>query len=412
MVTVLSSEEELDKMKDERINSSISVLKAPKFWKWQREGTNSRTNLQKGGEWFFVQEDNCKLSNDCDISCKNDERACKLFVMKTDQGIVKVKKLCNNAKLPVRGSIGAAGYDLAAAQTAVIPAHGKGLVKTGLSMSMPTGCYGRIAPISGLALKKFINVGAGVVDVDYRGELGVVLFNFGNEDFKINMGNKIAQLVFEKTKTPEIVQTNGLEETGWGEKGFGSTGLNSEEQKIVNQSSDQRSESDQLSKPKTDQVNSVFQSSDSVQNRKCMKQFKNELVPHTIVRSQASRRRQMIIARQLQKLVKQGQPVFLAIIRPTDGAPRARRKKGGAKKSPVYVAAAHGMSEGQKRKISKETCPKDDWITVAEREQQVLDSVPEDYRKKLETIIHQFRDIFPEKIVQGSTRRSRGTTSD
>ena len=112
--------------------------------------------------------------------------------MKTDQGIVKVRKLCNNAKLPVRGSIGAAGYDLAAAQTAVIPAHGKVLVKTGLSMSMPNGCYGRIAPRSGLALKKFVDVGAGVVDADCRGELGVVLFSFGNEDFKINMGDKIA----------------------------------------------------------------------------------------------------------------------------------------------------------------------------------------------------------------------------
>ena len=136
--------------------------------------------------------------------------------MKTDQGVVKVKKLCNNAKLPVRGSTGAAGYDLAAAQTAVILAHGKVLVKTGLSISMPTGCYGRIAPRSGLALKKFIDVGAGVVDEDYRGELGVILFNFGDEDFKINMGDKIAQLIFEKKKTPAIVETNSLEETRTG----------------------------------------------------------------------------------------------------------------------------------------------------------------------------------------------------
>ena len=99
--------------------------------------------------------------------------------MKLDQDVVKVKKLCNNAKLPVRGSIGVARYDLAATQTTVVPAHGKVLVKIGLSISMPTGCYGRIAPRSGLALKKFIAVGARVVDEDYRGELGVVLFNFG-----------------------------------------------------------------------------------------------------------------------------------------------------------------------------------------------------------------------------------------
>ena len=83
---------------------------------------------------------------------------------------------------------------------------------------MPTGCYGRIAPRSGLALKKFIDVGAGVVDEDYRGELGVVLFNFGEGDFKINMGDKIAQLIFEKIKTPAIIETDDLEETGQGRK--------------------------------------------------------------------------------------------------------------------------------------------------------------------------------------------------
>ena len=134
--------------------------------------------------------------------------------MKTDMGIVKVKRLCNNAILPVRGSTGAAGYDLVAAQSAVVPERGKLLVKTGLSSSMPTGCYGRIAPRSGLALKKFIDVGAGVIDEDYRGEIGVVLFNFGNDDFEVNMGDKVAQLIFEKIKTPKVVETDSLEETG------------------------------------------------------------------------------------------------------------------------------------------------------------------------------------------------------
>ena len=146
--------------------------------------------MQKGGDWAFVYANGCKLSNDCKISCRKEERSCKLYVMKTDQGVVKVKRLCNNARLPVRGTTGAARYDLAAAQNAVVPAHGKVLVKTGLSISMTTGCYGRIAPRSGLALKKFIDVGAGVVDEDYKGELGVVLFNFGDEDFKINITSK------------------------------------------------------------------------------------------------------------------------------------------------------------------------------------------------------------------------------
>ena len=99
--------------------------------------------------------------------------------MKTNEGAVRIKRTCKNAKLPIRGTAGAAGYDLAAAQAAVVPVDGKVLVKTSLSMVLPPGCYGRIASRSGLAFKQFIDVGAGVKDADYRGELGVILFNFG-----------------------------------------------------------------------------------------------------------------------------------------------------------------------------------------------------------------------------------------
>ena len=103
-----------------------------------------------------------------------------------------------NAKLPMRGTEEAAGYDLATAQAAVLPAHGKCLVKTSLAMALPPGCYGRIAPRSGLALKRFIDVGAGVIDADYHGEVGVILFNFDNEAFVVNMGYRIAQLILKK----------------------------------------------------------------------------------------------------------------------------------------------------------------------------------------------------------------------
>ena len=252
---------------------------------------------------------------------------------------------------------------------------------------MPTGCYGRIALRSGLALKKFIDVGAGVVDEDYKGELGVILFNFGEEDFKINMGDKIAQLIFEKMKTPEVVEVDSLEETGRGEKGFGSTGIKSEEQKVIGQS--------------PDHISSADQSADSAQYRKYVKQFKNEPIPYTNVRSQASKTRQTITARQIQKLAKQGQPVYLAIVRPKNDVPYTRKKRGGNKKFPVYAATAHGMTEGQKRKISKETGPKKEFISVAEREQQVLNSVPENHREKLETMIRQYRNVFPEKLSRG-----------
>ena len=86
----------------------------------------------------------------------------------------------NNAALPKRSTEGAAGYDLCASQDCIIPAGGKGLVHTGLAISFPAGLYARIAPRSGLALTKFIDVGVGVVDHDYRGEVGVILFNHGD----------------------------------------------------------------------------------------------------------------------------------------------------------------------------------------------------------------------------------------
>ena len=116
--------------------------------------------------------------------------------------MLKLQKLNNNAALPKRSTDGAAGYNLCASQDCIIPAEGKELVHTGLAISFPASLYARIAPRSGLALKKFIDVGAGVVDHDYRGEVGVVLFNHGDQDFQVKMGDGIAQLILEKIDTP------------------------------------------------------------------------------------------------------------------------------------------------------------------------------------------------------------------
>ena len=107
-------------------------------------------------------------------------------------GILKVQKLSNNVALPKRSTRRAAGYDLCALQDCTIPAGGKGLVQTGLAISFLAGLYARIAPRSGLALKRFIDIGADVVDGDYRGEVGVVLFKHGEQDFEVKMGNRIA----------------------------------------------------------------------------------------------------------------------------------------------------------------------------------------------------------------------------
>ena len=98
--------------------------------------------------------------------------------------VLKVKLLSEHGKLPVRGSAKAAGYDLFAAHPTVVPARGKELVKTDISIAVPSGCYGRIAPRSSLAWKNHIDVGAGVLDEDYRGPVGVLLFNLSDIDFK------------------------------------------------------------------------------------------------------------------------------------------------------------------------------------------------------------------------------------
>ena len=140
-------------------------------------------------------------------------------------GILKVQKLSNNAALPKRSTDGAAGYDLCASQDCTIPAGGKGLVKTKLSISFPTGLYARIAPRSRLALKKFIDVGAGVVDSDYHGGVGVVLFNHGDQDFGVKMGDRIAQLILEKIDTPPVKEVQDLDDTVRGTGRFESTGV-------------------------------------------------------------------------------------------------------------------------------------------------------------------------------------------
>jgi dUTP pyrophosphatase len=93
-------------------------------------------------------------------------------------------------------------------------------------MIIPHGHYGRVAPRSGLAWKKSIDVGAGVIDEDYRGNVGVILFNFGDEDFVIKQGDRVAQLILEKISTPEVEEVDELPETSRGDGGFGSTGIN------------------------------------------------------------------------------------------------------------------------------------------------------------------------------------------
>ncbi|RYP21762.1 hypothetical protein DL767_009191 [Monosporascus sp. MG133] len=137
-----------------------------------------------------------------------------------------IKKLSEKARLPARGSAFAAGYDLYAAKATTVPARGKALVDTDISIAVPAGTYGRIAPRSGLAAKHFIDTGAGVIDADYRGPVKVLLFNHSEADFAVAEGDRVAQLVVERIYTPEVVEVAELEESVRGAGGFGSTGTN------------------------------------------------------------------------------------------------------------------------------------------------------------------------------------------
>ncbi|KAL0781502.1 hypothetical protein CaCOL14_002838 [Colletotrichum acutatum] len=138
---------------------------------------------------------------------------------------LQIKKLSDKARLPTRGSLFAAGYDLYAAKVTTIPARGKAMVDTDIAISVPAGTYGRVAPRSGLASKNFIDTGAGVIDADYRGQVKVLLFNHADTDFEVAEGDRIAQLIIERIFTPEVVEVVELEESVRGAGGFGSTGV-------------------------------------------------------------------------------------------------------------------------------------------------------------------------------------------
>ncbi len=136
----------------------------------------------------------------------------------------EVKLLTTEATIPTRASDQAAGYDLFSAYDYTLNGHSKVLVKTDIAVKIPDFHYGRIAPRSSLAWKNSIDVGAGVIDSDYRGNIGVILFNHCPEIYSIKKGERIAQLILTRISTPEIVKVDYLSDTSRGEGGFGSTG--------------------------------------------------------------------------------------------------------------------------------------------------------------------------------------------
>jgi len=138
---------------------------------------------------------------------------------------INVKKLSENATIPTQGTNFAAGYDLYAAEDAVVVCGTRKLIKTNISMEITPGYYGRIAPRSGLAYKNGIDVLAGVIDSDYRGDIGVILYNTdANIDFNVKKGDRIAQIIFEACYIATLNNVENLDNTLRQAGGFGSTG--------------------------------------------------------------------------------------------------------------------------------------------------------------------------------------------
>src|SRR5215510_12866992 len=137
---------------------------------------------------------------------------------------LRFKQLDPRAVLPRRGSVLAAGLDIYSIEDLEIESKQRSTVRTGLAVAIPPGFYGRIAPRSGLAAKNGLDVLAGVIDSDYRGEVCCLLYNTGDEAITLPAGSKICQLIVEQIITPEATWVSDLDETARGAGGFGSTG--------------------------------------------------------------------------------------------------------------------------------------------------------------------------------------------
>ena len=133
------------------------------------------------------------------------------------------QRIDERAILPTRGSKAAAGLDLYSIEDLMLEPGERTLARTGLSVAIPEGFYGRVAPRSGLAVKHGLDVMAGVIDSDYRGELQCLIINSGASPISLPARSKICQLIIEHFITPEAVWSDQLNATARGACGFGST---------------------------------------------------------------------------------------------------------------------------------------------------------------------------------------------
>jgi dUTP pyrophosphatase len=133
------------------------------------------------------------------------------------------KKLDPRAVLPTRATPCSAGLDISCIEEVALGPRERLLVRTGLAVAIPDGYYGRLAPRSGLAAKKGLDILSGVIDSDYRGEIGCVLLNTGHEVIHLPAASRVCQLIIERIITPSAAWADDLSDTQRGEGGFGSS---------------------------------------------------------------------------------------------------------------------------------------------------------------------------------------------
>ena len=144
--------------------------------------------------------------------------------MPLSPNILHFQRLDDRATLPTRGSSSSAGLDLYSIEDITIGPQKRIVARTGLAVAVPVGFYGRVAPRSGLAVKNGLDVLAGVIDSDYRGEVCCALLNTGDEAINLPQGSRLCQLIIEQIITPVPEWADELDETARGAGGFGSTG--------------------------------------------------------------------------------------------------------------------------------------------------------------------------------------------
>lgn len=137
---------------------------------------------------------------------------------------LNIKKLHPDAKIPSYAHEGDAGMDIYAVEHSIINAGNRALIKTGLSFELPLGYVALVWDKSGVSNNHGVKTLGGVIDAGYRGEIKIGLLNTSNEDFEIEKGDKVAQILIQKIEHPEIEEVEDLSETSRGEGGWGSTG--------------------------------------------------------------------------------------------------------------------------------------------------------------------------------------------